>query len=299
MVVFWVSFLILVAVLLALDLGVFHKKDKEIGVKEALTWTFIWVACSLAFNVFIYFFKGHNDAFDFLTGYIIEKTLSLDNIFVIAAIFSFFKIPNKYQHRVLFWGIIGAVVLRGICIAGGAILVQNFSWILYIFGVLLIVSAIKMLFGDEDTDIEKNFFVRLARKVLPISMDLNGHDFTVKKDGKRFFTPLFLALVVIEGSDVLFAADSIPAIFGITQDPFIVFTSNIMAILGLRSLYFALAAMLKTFDKLKYAVSFILCFIGIKMLIADFYHIDSLISLCIIAGAILLAILASLISKKK
>lgn len=308
MVLFWVLFLALVSVLLALDLGVFNKKDHEIGVSEALKWTAVWVGCSLLFNVGIYFLyekglvagpsgpvSGLEAASEYLTGYIIEKSLSLDNIFVMAAIFSYFQIPRLYQHRVLFWGILGAIVLRGVFILAGTALLQHFSWIMYLFGALLLYSAFKMLFmGDDDEqDLSKNKIVILAKKFLPLTTKFRGHAFTVKAGKKRFFTPLFLALVVIETSDVLFATDSIPAIFGVTLDPFIVFTSNIMAILGLRSLYFALAAMLGKFDKLKYAIVFVLAFIGVKMLIEELYKIPTIVSLGVIVVALTAGVIAS------
>lgn len=309
MILFWLIFLALVGFILLLDLGVFNKKDHVIGVKEALRWTLVWILVSLAFDVGIYFLyeygfmvgpKGPVDgaeaALEYLTGYIIEKTLSLDNIFVMVAIFGYFKIPQIYQHRVLFWGILGAIILRGIFILGGTALILHFEWIMYVFGVVLIFSAAKMLFGKEndETDLEKNGVVRFCKKFLPVTTRIEGHAFTVKENGKRFITPLFMALIVIESSDVLFAVDSIPAIFAVTLDPFIVFTSNIMAILGLRSLYFALAAMLTKFSKLKYAIIFILAFVGVKMLIVEFYSIPTAASLGVIVAALLIGILASL-----
>lgn len=312
MVLFWILFLAFVGLLLALDLGVFNKKDHEIEVGEALKWTAVWIACSLIFNVALFFLyekgfitgpsgpvSGLEAAGEYLTGYIIEKSLSLDNIFVMAAIFSYFRIPRLYQHRVLFWGILGAIVLRGVFILAGSALIQHFSWIMYLFGALLLYSAFKMLFmGDDDKqDLSKNKIVILAKKFLPLTTKFRGHAFMVKAGKKRFFTPLFLALVVIETSDVLFATDSIPAIFGVTLDPFIVFTSNIMAILGLRSLYFALAAMLGKFDKLKYAIVFVLAFIGVKMLIEELYKIPTAISLGVIVVALTAGVIASQIKK--
>lgn len=308
MILFWLIFLALVGFILLLDLGVFNKKDHVIGVKEALRWTLVWILVSLAFDVGVYFLYGHGlmtgpkgpvegyeAALEYLTGYVIEKSLSLDNIFVMAAIFSYFKIPQIYQHRVLFWGILGAIILRGIFILGGTALILHFEWIMYVFGVVLIFSAAKMLFGKEndETDLEKNGVVRFCKKFLPVTTRIEGHAFTVKENGKRFITPLFMALIVIESSDVLFAVDSIPAIFAVTLDPFIVFTSNIMAILGLRSLYFALAAMLSKFSNLKYSIIFILAFVGVKMLVADFWNFSTIESLGIILAALLAGILAS------
>ena len=313
MLLFGLLFLVFVAILLALDLGVFHKKDHVIGVSESLRWTGIWIAISLAFGAAVYFLYdkqlltspsgvigGSEALLEYLTGYLIEKSLSLDNIFVMAAIFSYFKIPGIYQHRVLFWGILGAILLRGIFILGGTALINHFSWLMYVFGVLILVTAVKMLFekDDDEADLSNNRIVRLCQKFLPVTHQIQGHNFTLIQNGKRFFTPLFIALAVIETSDVLFAVDSIPAIFGVTTDPFIVFTSNIMAILGLRSLYFALAAMLNKFDKLKYAIVFILAFVGIKMLIVDFIHIPTVVSLSVIIGSLAIGMLISLKSPK-
>ena len=306
MIIFWIAFLILVAGMLALDLGVFNKKDHEIGVGEALRWTGVWIGVSLLFNLALYFLygkgyipntelSGGEAALEFLTGYIIEKSLSMDNIFVMAAIFGYFKIPKIYQHRVLFWGILGAIIFRGVFVIGGAALLHHFEWIMYVFGALLIFSALKMLFSkeDEEQDLSQNTVVKLAKKFFPITTKIEGHAFFLKENGKRYITPLFLSLLVIETTDIFFAVDSIPAIFAVTQDPFIVFTSNIMAILGLRSLYFALAAMLGKFHLLKYALVFILGFVGVKMLIMEVYKIPTWISLSVIVFALGLGIAAS------
>mgnify|MGYP006782075179 FL=1 len=306
MIIFWIAFLILVAGMLALDLGVFNKKDHEIGVGEALRWTGIWIGVSLLFNLALYFLygkgyipntelSGGEAALEFLTGYIIEKSLSMDNIFVMAAIFGYFKIPKIYQHRVLFWGILGAIIFRGVFVIGGAALLHHFEWIMYVFGALLIFSALKMLFSkeDEEQDLSQNTVVKLAKKFFPITTKIEGHAFFLKENGKRYITPLLLSLLVIETTDIFFAVDSIPAIFAVTQDPFIVFTSNIMAILGLRSLYFALAAMLGKFHLLKYALVFILGFVGVKMLIMEVYKIPTWISLSVIVFALGLGIAAS------
>jgi tellurite resistance protein TerC len=306
MIIFWIAFLILVAGMLALDLGVFNKKDHEIGVGEALRWTGVWIGISLLFNLALYFLygkgyipntelSGGEAALEFLTGYIIEKSLSMDNIFVMAAIFGYFKIPKIYQHRVLFWGILGAIIFRGVFVIGGAALLHHFEWIMYVFGALLIFSALKMLFSkeDEEQDLSQNTVVKLAKKFFPITTKIEGHAFFLKENGKRYITPLFLSLLVIETTDIFFAVDSIPAIFAVTRDPFIVFTSNIMAILGLRSLYFALAAMLGKFHLLKYALVFILGFVGVKMLIMEVYKIPTWISLSVIVFALGLGIAAS------
>jgi tellurite resistance protein TerC len=303
MIFFWLGFVALVCCMLALDLGVFNKKDHEIGTREALRWTGVWVAVSLLFSIFIYFAyqnhwlgighipgwpqsSGRDATLNFLTGYIVEKSLSLDNIFVMAIIFKSFAIPRMLQHRVLFWGILGALVMRGVMIGAGAALVMRFSWIMYIFGFFLVYTALKMHFaGDEhqeNIDPEKNQLVRIARKIFPVSPGLDGHKFFTRIDGRLAITPLLLVLLIIESTDLLFAVDSIPAIFAITTDPFLIFTSNILAILGLRSLYFALAAMMEQFRHLKTSIIFVLGFVGIKMLIVDFMHIPSWLSLLII-----------------
>jgi len=312
---FWIGFLLLVFILLALDLGVFHKKDKALGTKEALLWTAFWIALSLIFNVFIYFsyehhwlgiglhpgaenIGGHAAAIKYITGYIIEKSLSLDNIFVIAMIFSYFKVPDIYQHRVLFWGILGALILRGAMIAAGAALIQQFDWMIYVFGGFLIFTALRMLIQkDEEVHPDQNPLVKFARKVYPVTGNYEGHKFFTVANGKRAITPLFLVLLVIESTDVIFAVDSIPAIFAVTTDPYIVFTSNVFAILGLRSLYFALAAMMNQFRYLKVSIVIVLIYVGIKMLLSHTYPIPTLISLLVIililAGGIGLSVLKS------
>lgn len=312
----WVGFLTLVIFLLVLDLGVFHKKDHVISVKEALLWTVFWIVLALLFGIFIYYayedhffgiaidsasIKNGTDALiKYYTGYVIEKSLSLDNIFVIAIIFSYFGIPLEYQHRVLFYGILGALVLRAIMIIAGTALIQNFAWMIYVFGGILIITAIKMLFSNnEKIEPENNSLVKLTKKIFPVSNKLDGHNFFTKIDGKLAITPLFIVLVVIENTDVIFAVDSIPAIFAVTTDPFIVFTSNVFAILGLRSLYFALAAMINKFRYLKYSLVFILAYVGVKMLISNVYHVNTLVSLGIILTALTIGITASLIKIKK
>lgn len=308
MTIFWIIFLLLVIGMLALDLGVFHKEDKIISVKEAFLWTGIWISVSLVFSIGIFFIYQYQNAalgaekvLEYLTAYVVEKSLSLDNIFVMAAIFSFFKVPKKYQHRVLFWGVLGAIVLRGVFIFAGTALIVKFSWLMYVFGVLLIVSAIKMGISkeDHDEDLSKNFAVKIAKKFYRVTPSFHGHAFTVIIDGVRHITPLLLALIVIETSDVMFAVDSIPAVFSVTLDPFIVFTSNIMAILGLRSLYFALSAMLGKFVYLKYALVFILAFVGVKMIVVHYVHIPTLLSLSVILLSITISILASFLKGKE
>ncbi|MCL2327320.1 MAG: TerC family protein [Bacteroidetes bacterium] len=296
----WAIFVVIVCLLLALDLGVLNKKEHVMSTKEALLTTSFWVFIALLFNVLVYFVYEHNwfelashsqhfdnpgktAALEFFTGYIIEKSLSLDNIFVIAMLFSYFKIPQQYQHRVLFWGILGALVFRGVMIVIGAALVQKFDWIMYVFGALLIFSALKMIFGKENEfDADKNKMVQWIRKIYPVSKDFDGNKFFTRINGKRALTPLMLALIIIEASDVLFAVDSIPAIFVITKDPFIVFTSNVFAILGLRSLYFVLVSMLNKFRYLQKSLIVLLLFIGIKMLLMEVWHLPTQISLLII-----------------
>ncbi len=317
MILFWIGFLALVALMLALDLCVLNKKDHEIGVAEALKWTGVWIFVAVLFGGFIFFAYDHHwlgigvhagaslsgaDAFmEYLTGYVLEKSLSLDNIFVMAAIFAYFGIPRLYQHRVLFWGILGALILRGLFIIGGTALISRFHFLMYFFGAFLIFTALKMQFSksDENEDPSKSLALRVAKRIFPVTEERHGHDFFLVKDGKRFATPLFLSLIVIETSDVLFAVDSIPAVFGVTLDPFLVFTSNIMAILGLRSLYFALAAMLGMFRFLKNALVIVLAFVGIKMLAASVVELPSWVSLVVVFVMIGLGILASVLVPEK
>jgi len=307
----WIGFVALILILLALDLGVFHRRDHVISIQESLAWTAIWVTLSLAFNLFIYFayeshwlgigtvighpLGGRRAAIEFLTGYIIEKSLSLDNIFVIALIFAYFQIPARFQHRVLFWGILGALVMRGLFIAIGAALLQRFDWVTVVLGGLLIVTAVRMLLTDHDKiDPGRNVFIRITRKLFPVSDNLDGHHFLTRLDGRLAVTPMLITLLVVESSDVMFAIDSIPAIFAVTRDPFLVFTSNVFAILGLRSLYFALAGMIEKFHYLKISLSVILVFVGVKMLLEDFYEIETKVSLGIIAGTLGVGIVASI-----
>jgi len=314
MILMWVGFITLIFILLALDLGVFHKQDQEIQAREAVLWTFFWIFLALLFDIFIFFAYEHNwlsigqnsveikngadAALKYFTGYIIEKSLSLDNIFVIAMIFAYFKVPGKYQHRVLFWGILGALLMRGLMIMAGAVLIRQFAWMIYVFGGLLIVTAIKMMLtGSETIEPEKNLLIRLARKIYPVSEKYDGHNFFTRANGKKAVTQLFLVLLIIESTDVLFAVDSIPAIFAVTIDPFIVFTSNVFAILGLRSLYFALAAMMDKFRYLKASLVFVLAYVGVKMILSHFYPIPTMVSLSIIATILFVGIYASMVSK--
>ena len=376
MIWFWIGFILFVLAMLAIDLGVFHRQAHAVSVKEALIWSAVWITISLLFNVFIYFayshhwlgigrapdgsvmidrvdglpLNGHNAALKFFTGYVIEKSLSVDNIFVIALIFAFFKIPNKYQHRVLFWGIIGALIMRGIFIGVGAALIAKFHWILYVFGAFLVYTGIKMLRSDEDPDPQNSRLVRWARRWFPITHELHGQHFVIPRSDLHageavepptsgdaasadagaassepvpakspaamaampsgsstyVLTPLALALIVVEGTDLIFAVDSIPAIFAITGDSFLVFTSNIFAVLGLRALYFALAGILDKFHYLKTSLAFVLALVGVKMLTADFLKQNeflkrnlSFVTLGLIALILAAGVVASLLSSKR
>lgn len=307
----WLGFLAFVFAVLALDLGVFNRKSHVIRTRESMVFTGVCVLLALLFNVLVYFIYENNwlgvrdmpgaaesgklAAFDFLTGWIIEYSLSMDNIFVIALIFAYFRVPQVYQHRVLFWGILGALVMRGAMILAGAALISRFQWIIYVFGALLIFTAVKMLFsGDQEVEPERNPLVRIARKLYPVAPRFDGERFFTQLDGRTAITPLFLCLLVVESTDVLFAVDSIPAIFAITSDPFIVFTSNVFAILGLRSLYFTLAAMLDRFRYLKISLVFVLAYVGVKMLLSHHYPIPTPVSLAIVITTLGVGILASL-----
>jgi tellurite resistance protein TerC len=307
----WIGFLVLVAALLALDLGVFNKDAHTVSAREALRWTGVWVSLSLLFSVFIYFayenhwvhengapFSGQKAVMTYLTGYLVEQSLSIDNIFVIAVIFSYFRIPQQYQHRVLFWGIIGAVLFRGVMIIVGSALLHRFGWITYIFGGILLYTAYRMLrqkgHEDEEVDVDKNPLVALAKRFFPVTDRFYDQKFFVKIGSTTAATPLFIALLVVETTDIVFAFDSIPAIFAITTDPFLVFTSNIFAILGLRSLYFVLASMLDKFQYLRYSLVVILAFVGIKMLLAHHVKSPEWLSLAVIAVSLAAGILPSL-----
>jgi tellurite resistance protein TerC len=307
----WIGFIFFILFLLALDIGVFHKKDKAMSAKASLAWTAFWIALAMLFNVFIYFgyehhwlglglhighdMGGKEAALNFFAGFLIEKSLSVDNLFVIALIFSYFKVPLRYQHRILFWGILGALVLRGIMIALGAVLVAKFWWINYVFGALLIFTAGKMLMDrGEDVDLEHSFVVKLVKKFYPVSTRPPEGHFFVMEHGKRAVTSLFMALVVIETSDVFFAVDSIPAIFAITSDPFLVFTSNVFAILGLRSLYFSIAVLMEKLRYLKMSLVFLLAFVGVKFILSHHFPIPTWVSLAIIGGILAVGVFASI-----
>ena len=295
----WTGFNIFILIMLALDLGVFHRKSREITVKEAFLWTALWITLAFAFNIIVYYTQGEDKAFEFFTGYLIEKSLSVDNIFVIILIFSYFQVPQAYQHKVLFWGILGALVMRAAFIFVGVELIHKFHWLIYIFGAFLIYTGIKIVkSGDMSIDPAKNPLIKFAKRFFSVTEDFVKDRFFVKIDERIWATPLFLVVILIESTDLIFAVDSIPAILAISDDSFIVYTSNVFAILGLRSLYFALAGIEKYFKYLKYGVSAILIFVGIKMSIMDFYKIPVEISLAFIFIALSLATLASMIFTK-
>jgi tellurite resistance protein TerC len=299
-VVFWIGFNVFVVLMLCLDLGVFHKNIHKVPVKEAVIWTGVWVGLALIFNVLIYFDMGKTKALQFLTGYVIEYSLSVDNIFVFILIFTFFQVNEKYQHKVLFWGIIGALIMRAIFIFAGVALITRFHWIIYIFGGFLVFTGIRMLVsGDSKIEPEKNPVVRFFRKFLPVTETMHEEKFFIRKNSKAYATPLFLVLLIIESSDLIFAVDSIPAVLAISQDTLIVYTSNIFAILGLRSLYFAVSGIMEYFRFLKIGLAFVLTFVGVKMCISNFIEIPILLSLLIIITILLTAIIASMVIKKK
>jgi len=296
----WTGFLAFVLAMLALDLGVFHREAHKVSVKEAAIWSAVWVACALAFNALLWKGFGPQTGLEFLTGYLIEKALSVDNIFVFVLIFSAFSVPDAYQHRVLFWGILGALVMRAIFVALGAALLAKFHWVLYLFGAFLLITGVKMLvFKDTEFDPRSNPVFRLFKRLVPAVETHDGPAFTVVRNGKRYATPLLLVLVAVELTDVVFAVDSVPAIFAVTGDPFIVFTSNIFAILGLRSLYFLLAGVVGQFHLLKVGLSLALVFVGLKMLVVDVYKIPVLLSLTVIALLVGGSIAASLLWPKR
>ena len=295
----WVGFHVLVFVMLALDLGVFHKKNHDVSVKESLIWTAVWIAIAIAFNIGVYYFLGKQPASEFLTAYVLEKSLSIDNIFVMTVIFTHFKVEPKYQHRVLFWGILGALVMRIIFIVGGVHLIAKFHFLMYFFGGFLIYTGIKMLFAtDKEMDPEKDWLFKFAKKRFKMTKDFHDEKFFVKINGVRHMTPLFLVLLIIESTDLIFALDSIPAVLSVTRNSFIAYTSNVFAILGLRSLYFAFAGVVSMFRFLPYALSVVLVFIGFKMVSEDYYKIPTNISLYVVIGLISSSILFSLIFKE-
>ncbi|MDY6892291.1 MAG: TerC family protein [Chloroflexota bacterium] len=295
----WIGFNVVVLVLLILDLKVFHRKSHVIGVKESLWWTAFWIVLSLLFNLVIYFWRGPDTALQFLTGYLIEKSLSVDNLFVFLMIFSYFAVPAVYQHKALFWGILGAIVMRLIFILAGVALIERFHWVMYVFGVFLIFTAIRMAVQkDREIHPEKNPVLRLFGRLMPVTEGYEGDKFFIKRAGRYLATPLLVVVLVIETTDVIFALDSVPAVLGITLDPFIVYSSNICAILGLRALYFALAGIMQMFRYLNYGLVAVLAFIGIKMLISGFYEIPVGIALGVVGGVLLLSVALSIISAR-
>jgi len=307
--IFWLGFLVFVAVMLVLDLGVFNRKAHAVKFKEALTWTAVWIALAGVFAVLIYFFghqmtgsgrPNHTLALEFVTGYLIEESLSVDNLFVFLLIFRYFQVPSQFQHKVLFWGIIGALVMRMFFIFAGVALINRFHWIIYAFGALLFYAGFKLLKGTENAvDPGENVLVKFARKFLRVTDEFHGGDFLVQRHQRTWVTPLFLVLLVVETTDVAFAIDSIPAVLAITRDPFIVFTSNVFAILGLRSLYFALAGMMEIFHFLNYGLAIILAFIGAKMIVSEWIDIHIGVALGVVLGVLAISIIASVIFPKK
>jgi tellurite resistance protein TerC len=303
----WVGFICCVLVFLSLDLGLFHRKAHAVSFKEALAWTGVWIALALLFAGLLRTFRTERESLEFLTGYLIELSLSMDNVFVIALIFGYFKVPSEHQHRVLFWGILGALIMRGLMIGFGVAMIALFSWVLWVLGAFLIFTGVKMLLVETHVEPDKNRVLRWVRRVYPVSPQLDGQKFVTTWDGARMLTPLALVLVMVETTDLVFAVDSIPAIFAVTTKPFIVFTSNVFAILGLRTLYFVLAGAIGSFRYLKYGLSLVLVFIGVKMLIDPhdreppfWFQVDIPISvsLMVVAGIILISIVLSVLSSK-
>ena len=290
----WGGFIVFIFAMLAIDLGIFHRKAHVVGFREAAIWSFVWFVLAGVFTVGVYVQTGSQHALEFATGYLIEKALAVDNIFVFVLIFSAFRIPDIYQHRVLVWGVIGALIMRAAFIFAGAAFIQRFSWAMPAFGLILVITGLKLFFQKESHP-EQNALIRFFQARLPMTDGLRGERFFIIENGKRLATPLFLALIAVEVTDLIFAVDSIPAIFAITTDPFIVFTSNIFAILGLRSLYFLLAGVVAKFRFLKMGLSAVLLFVGMKMLLMSWYHLPILVSLSVIAGILAISIVASLL----
>lgn len=296
----WVVFTIFVLGMLALDLGVFHRDAHVVTKREAALWSLVWILLALIFNAGLYYVSGPVRALEFLTGYLIEYSLSVDNIFVFIMVFSYFAVPEPYRHRVLFWGILGALLMRGLFIVVGAALLQHFHWIIYLFGAFLVFTGIKMLLNEETAvHPEDNPVIKLLRRIMPITEQYEGQRLFVIRQGQRFATPLLVVLLTIESTDLIFAVDSVPAIFAVTDDPFIVYTSNVFAILGLRSLYFLLAGVMDLFCYLRYGLGSVLGFVGMKMVLADVYKIPIGVSLGVIGVLLALSIMASLLFPRK
>ncbi|MBI2926828.1 MAG: TerC family protein [Verrucomicrobia bacterium] len=295
----WIGFSLFVLAMLALDLGVFHRKSHTVGMKEALTWSGVWIALALLFNAGVWHWRGGDKGLEFLTGYLVELSLSVDNLFVFLLIFAYFKVPAQYQHKVLFWGILGALLMRAVFIGAGIALIQKFHWIIYVFGAVLVVSGLKMAFEkDKEVHPERNPVLRLFRRFMPVTAEYHAGRFFVKPDKRWLATPLFIVLLMLETTDLVFAVDSVPAVLAITTDPFIVYTSNVFAILGLRSMFFALAGVMKLFAYLHYGLAAVLVFVGAKMLLAGYYKIPTLASLLVIVGLLAVAIAASLLRSR-
>ena len=296
----WVLFNVFVIVLLALDLTVFHRKAHKVSIREALLSASFWVGLALAFNVGVYFFRGHDAALKFLTGYVIEESLSVDNLFVFLVIFSYFRVPEDLQHRVLFWGIVGALVMRAVFILLGVALIHKFHWIMYIFGFFLLYTGFKLVFGKEkEIEPEKNPVLKSFRKIMPVTDNYEGDKFFIRRGAQLFATPLMIVLLVVETTDIVFAVDSIPAVLSISTDPFIVYTSNVFAILGLRSIFFALSGLMQIFHYLHYGLGVILAFVGLKMILSDIYHIPIVVALGTIAGILAVSIIISILKAPK
>jgi tellurite resistance protein TerC len=295
----WIGFFVFIIAMLALDLGVLHRRSHVIKTREAIAMSVLWIGLALAFNVGIWIFMGSEKALEFTAAYTMEKALSIDNLFVFVLVFSYFCVPDRWQYKVLFWGVIGALVFRGLFIVAGIALVEQFSWMLYIFGIFLIITSLKMILqGHKEVCPDDNLMIRIFRRIVPVTKEFHGDKFFVRVSGVLMVTPLFLTMLFVEFTDVVFAIDSIPAVLAISTDPFVVYTSNAFAILGLRSLYFALASALPAFRYLKYGLAAILTFVGVKMLITDLYHITVVISLLTILGILTVSILASIIFNK-
>jgi tellurite resistance protein TerC len=296
----WIGFTAFVLVMLALDLGVFHRDSRELGLKEALIWSVVWIGLALIFNTAIYFRSGGEKALQFFTGYLVELSLSVDNLFVFLLIFSYFKVPAEYRHKTLFWGIFGALIMRAAFIAAGISLITKFHWIIYIFGAMLVASGIKMTSSDNrEIHPERNPVLKLFRRFIDVTPDYRGNQFFVRQEGRILASPLFVVLLILESTDVIFAVDSVPAVLAITPDPFIVFTSNVFAILGLRSMFFALESVLKRFHYLHYGLAAVLILVGAKMLVAGFYKTATWVSLLLIVTALSVSIITSLLRKPR
>jgi tellurite resistance protein TerC len=299
-VLWWIAFAVIVVVLLVLDMRVFHRRSHVITIKESLLWTVFWISLALLFCLAIYLWRGHGPALEYLTCYLIEKSLSVDNLFVFLMVFSYFTVSPAYQHKVLYWGIIGAIIMRLAFIEAGVTLLERFHWVFYIFGAFLVITAIRMAFQkDKEIKPERNLVLRLFRRFVPVTSSYEEDRFFVRRAGRYIATPLFIVVLVVETTDVVFALDSIPAALGITLDPFIVYTSNIFAILGLRSLYFALAGIMRLFHYLRYGLVVVLIFVGVKMLIADFYKIPTEIALGAVVGVLIISVIISVIWPRK